>query len=247
MSDVSSGTRDTYIKKNEIDQNDVQRDYNFLLKMNRNLELSKRQKTELKILKPTHSNSNNNNNRKKLNNKQEIILQNVRVKKLPFGMERGRMNKSGRKQKNWFWTVEWLMVDNKMKVLQKYVRYKSLESSTLDELKPKDWIAEGVEYSIFFKDIENNRFITFPHDLSLSDALANRVVIEFPTLYITTENISNFEDLKFVDYKDTLVDESSSTDSDSDSDSISDSDSSSDSDSDSDAPPEESSSKPVTN
>jgi hypothetical protein len=250
LSDVSSGTRDSYINKKELANDDVQRDYNFLLKMNRSLELSKRKKSELKIMKPSHNYNNHNKNRNNHNNvNQKWVLQRgVRVMKVPFGMERGKMNKSGGKSNNWMWTIEWLFIDSNKKILKKYIKYKSSENAILNTIIPKDWISEGQDYNILFEDNEKKKFVKIPSSLKLSEALHSKLIIEFPTLYITTDELKAFTDVEN-DEKETLSSlGSSNSDSDSDSDSSdstsdSPSDSNSDSDSDSGSEPEEESSK----
>ena len=236
MSDTSAGTRDTYIKKKELAQDDVQRDYNFLLKVNRSLDLSKRSKTEMKILKPT---SNNNNTRfKNRGNGQEQIIQGVRVRKMPFGMERGKMNKSGRKQKSWFWTLEWIMVDSSMTSVEKYLRFRALETQTLKELIPKGWIGEGELFTILLRDIEENVYIKLSPEMKLNDALRGKLVIEFPTLLLKKGDTEFSKGFKIVDAESESGNSSSDSDtSSSDSESESESESSSDSDSDSGSNP----------
>lgn len=183
--------------------------------------------------------------------------------KAPFGMERGRSNKSSGKGKNWSWTVEWLLVDSQMQTLQKYVRYRSNETATLRNLIPEGWIntnedgvAEG--YTILLKDLDQRDvFVELSPDLSLSEAFHDRLVLEYPTVYITKEKIASDSSLKIIregterteasDGSDGESSSDSSSSEDSSSSSSSDDDSSSESDTDagseSDGAPEELSSK----
>lgn len=263
VSDASLGTRDKYINKAALNKTDVQRDYNFLIKMNRSLELTKRKKDDNKILMP---NKRVNRNRNQLQQRSLISLRGVKVKKVPFGMERGKINKSGGKSNNWFWTVEWLLIDLNFNILQKYIRYRSSEISKIKDLIPQGWINKNEDgtienYQVLLKNIEKiDTFFDINIESKLSDAIIGRTIIEFPTFYVTKENIEQNKSIDIIPERSNKSESSTSSsdsstgssDSDSESnssDSNSDSDGSrADSDSESDSPPEESSSKkPVDN
>lgn len=249
VSDASLGTRDTYINKSDLNKADVQRDYNFLIKLNRSLELTKRKKDDNKILMP---NKRTNRSRTQLQQRSMISLRGAKVKKVPFGMERGKINKSGGKANNWFWTVEWLLIDSNFNILQKYIRYKSNEISKIKDLVPQGWIDKNEDgsmesYQILLKNMDKkNSFFDIDKEMKLSDAVMGRTIIEFPTFYITKESIEQKKSIEIIlnplnnSEPSTTSSESSSNSSDSDSESES---NSSDSNSDSDSPPEESSSK----
>lgn len=239
-SDTSQGTRDTYVPQKQISGEEVQRDYNFLLNVNRSLELTKRNKENLKILKLQRRNNHNHHNNRKNNGSNQILLHGVRVRKVPLGMERGRINKSGGGKNNtFFWTVEWLLIDKDCNIEKKYLRFRAVDTAVLSNLIPKDWIADtDSNFSILFKDTEKNCFINIPSNATLSDALSGKLVIEFPTLYILASPLDEFTQ-KITQLNDT----NKETSSDSSSSSESSSDSSSESESDSDTAPEESSSK----
>lgn len=274
LSDASLGTRDSYIDKKTMKMDDVQRDYNFLLKVNRSLELTKRKRHDLKTMTQKRGKTQlrrNFSSRAQGERAQSWIMQRgVRVMKVPFGMERGKINKSSGKGNNWSWTVEWLFVDSQMKILQKYTRYRSSESATLRELVPEGWIAtndDGTQekFRIFIKNLdERNVYEELSPALKLSEAIVGRLVVEFPTLYLTKENITTNASFKVVPLdscrpdgdsrsdsesnestssSSSGSDTSSGSDSDSDSDSDPDSVSGSGSGSDSDEAPEETSSK----
>lgn len=266
LSDASLGTRDSYVNKKEMKMEDVQRDYNFLLKVNRSLELTKRKKQDLKsmVQKRGKPQPRRNFSQTQGENARPWILQRgVRVMKAPFGMERGRSNKSSGKGNNWSWTVEWLLVDSQMQMLQKYVRYRSNETATLKSLIPEGWITtneNGVteSYTILLKDLDQrNIFVELSPDLKLSEAFHNRLVLEYPTVYISKEKLADNSSLKIIregsedagpsdeSNEDTTSESDSSKDSSSSSSSDDDSSSESDTDagSQSDGAPEESSSK----
>ena len=207
LSDASLGTRDSYVNKKEMKTEDVQRDYNFLLKVNRSLELTKRKRHDLKSMaqKRGKPQPRRNFSRSQGESVRPWILQRgVRVMKAPFGMERGRSNKSSGKGNNWSWTVEWLLVDSQMQTLQKYVRYRSNETTTLRNLIPEGWVttnedgaAEG--YTILLKDLDQRGvFVELSPDLPLSEALHDRLVLEYPTVYITKEKIASDSLLKII-------------------------------------------------
>ena len=227
---MTLSTRDTYIDKKQLDSNDVQRDYNFLLKVNRSLDLGKRRKSEMKILKTVGNRRNGNFSNNGINSKW-VPTRGVKVKKVPLGMERGKLNKSGGKGNNWAWTIEWLLIDENKKVIDRYVKYKSGESSILRTIVPRAWICGGDEYTILFKDLESGVFEVVDKDAKLSEVLLNKLVIEFPTMYM-------FKGDSSIITREKVLDDDLSSGS-------SDSDASSDSSSDSDTPPEESSSKPL--
>lgn len=169
-SEISSGTRDEYINKKDIEEHDVQRDYNFLLRVNRTLEVSKRKVGG----EETH--------KKRGRIGGEINMQGVRVRKMPFGMERNRINKSGKKGKSFYWSVEWVLMDDEEKVLEKYIRYKALESEILRDLIPSQWIKGP--FTLMIKDIERNVYVKMDAEERLCDALRGKLVIEFPSIIV---------------------------------------------------------------
>lgn len=235
-SDTTLGTRDSYIEKKELDGNDVQRDYNFLLKMNRNLDIAKDKKREMKIMKR----SNNSNH-----NQHEWMLQRgVKVRKVPFGMSRGVLNKSGKKGKEWSWTIEFVKMYGD-KAIAKSVRYKCFESSKVCDILPTEWDISD-EDSLWMKDCETGKIKLLNREDKLCDVLAGVAVIEFPTLYLGAKP-NDDSGSGSGSGSDNNNDSDSDGDTDSESSSSNSSDGSDSESSNSDGPPEEESAKiPVT-
>ncbi|TID30664.1 hypothetical protein CANINC_000820 [Pichia inconspicua] len=149
----SSVEREEFISKREIDENDVQRDYNFLLRMDRNVSLAKRQKIG------GGGGGGSNNLRGWINQR------GVRVRKVPIGMSRGKNNKSGwkgrGKDKEWFWSIEFVFGD------EKCMKFRCNEKSSINECIPDEW--KGGK--IWVKDVESGELRVLSGDMRLGDAL----------------------------------------------------------------------------
>lgn len=172
QSETTAGTRDEYIGKRALDEKDVQRDYNFLLRMDRNLALAKRQKGKV----------GGGSSSSGYGGRDWIVQRGVRVRKVPVGMSRGRENKSGKKGKGkeWFWSVEFIRVSDG----ERCMKYRCNEKSKISECLPEGWECKG----IWVKDCENGCVRVLSGDMKLCDALHGLAVIEFPTIYIGEVN-----------------------------------------------------------
>ena len=125
-----------------------------------------------------------------------------------------------------------------MTSVEKYLRFRALETQTLKELIPKGWIGEGELFTILLRDIEENVYIKLSPEMKLNDALRGKLVIEFPTLLLKKGDTEFSKGFKIVDAESESDNSSSDSDtSSSDSESESESESSSDSDSDSGSNP----------
>lgn len=249
-----------YLRKNEISEIEVNRDYNFLLNVNRRLDLAK---SDARRSKPMSLNYvQQRNNRRVFTNAFEddnvSVKRGVNVKHLPKGMSRSNQNKTGfDKKKNCFnWTIEWLLVDNDIsKVLRSFTSYKCNEASKLIECFPnknftkfiqalnnEESSEESMKFYFYLKNYtkkRNEQLISLDETHLIADILRGKTVLEFPSIYVSTQSDHKVNN----DGSDTSSDSSSQSSSDSDSDSSSDSESDSNSESDideSDAPEESS-------
>lgn len=187
---------------------------------------------------------------------------NVMVVHLPSGMSRSIQNKSGydKKAGTYTWTVEWVPVGTDGKPLKSFTSFRVKEETVLRDAVPHLAFASsmGVEPGTIEADklhfsLENiistksRSVIPLNAEESIATVLANKVVLEFPKIYISTsantlEEYAENEKLAYGIESDLDSSSDLSYDSSSDLSSSSDSDSS-DSDSDSDDAPEETSSK----
>lgn len=209
-----------------------------------------------------------------------IKRNNTMIIQLPPGMSRASSNKTGydKKAGSFIWTVEWVIIDDAGNEKDRFISYRLKEHLLLKDAVPMNILSnavDGEDGSTRNIDKEQLHFylanvvgigktkdsILHLNEANLiSDALTNKIVLEYPTIYITfnaetwknriikEEEAYNYADPDSLsessssDYSDS----SDSSDSDSNSDSESDSDgNSTDNESDSDEAPEESSSKPL--
>lgn len=202
------------------------------------------------------------------NNPQTTIKrENTLIIQLPSGMSRASQNKSGydKKAGSHIWTVEWVPIDSSGTPKKSFISYRLREDVPLRNAVPMNVLQNSApeesfaqEKLHFFLDncistsSKKHSVIALDADATLATALAGKVVLEYPKIYITTDNNiwSEFVQDEREAYGLKPLETSSSSDDSSDSDSdSSDSDSDSDSDDsdDSDEAPEELSSKPEVN
>lgn len=192
-----------------------------------------------------------------------IKRENTLVIHLLSGMSRNIQNKSGfdKKAGSYIWTVEWVPVDASGIAHKSFISFRLKEGSILWECLPLNVLQNSIPNEEFSKEklhfyLENcintspnqRSIIKLNAEDTLAVALADKVVLEYPRIYIV-QNESTWEEYvqeKDVAYNIHALDLDSDTSDSSDSESDSDSDSSdSDSDSDSDEAPEEASSKRI--
>lgn len=274
-----------YLNREELaaDPIHLNRDYNFLTQVDRQIQVGKEDITKsakhvFKRSKFSHHNTNNKRQRRIdednkdkritavekvfLNNPTTIVKrENTLVVQLPAGMSRSSSNKTGYDKKlgSFVWTIEWIVLNDEGKQVSKFLSYRLKEGLALEEAVPMNIVNNNFPtemekhqlkfylHNVIFKE----KLIELDNKSTISSALKDMIVLEYPTIYIA----ANDEQLrtKIAD-KDSIYglqeDEdtkSSSDDSDSsdgsDDSSSDESDSDSDSGSDSDSAPEEESLK----
>lgn len=284
--DSCTGKVDTtkFIQKQKLtdDPTHLNRDYNYLLNVDRSIHLSKedvKQKAR-NILK--RSRQDNRQDKKKFkqneaeNDKRKLRVsqifphnptvvvkrENTMIVQVPPGMQRAMSNKTGydKKSNNFTWTIEWIVIDTTgNKEIVKFLSYRLNEGLSLNKAVPmnvlkNNGITEQDELYFYLKNVTNtppNSIIKLYGEQSISNALKDKIVLEYPTIYVTTNEEAMVS--RIVEESGAYEAESYDLDtdeSDLDSDSSlesSDSEESSDdnSESDSDSGPEESTAKPT--
>ncbi|ODV80185.1 uncharacterized protein CANTADRAFT_25871 [Suhomyces tanzawaensis NRRL Y-17324] len=268
-----------FVTRNDFtkDSSHLNRDYNFLLNVDRYIQLGK---SDVKInaknvFKHGPGNNNRGNKRFKPNQENEdkrieavneiytqkpstaVKRENVLVIQLPSGMHRSVSNKTGydKKTKNFIWTIEWVFLGDDNKELSRFLSYRLKEHLLLKDAVPMNilnnhGLFEKDSLSFFLDNVLNRSkpklsLIELDRNKAISENLKDKIVLEYPTIYITCGEISKeivITEKEAYQIEDSDSESSSDSDSDSSSDS-SDSDSSDDDSSDSDGAPEESSSK----
>lgn len=185
---------------------------------------------------------------------------NTLVVLVPPGMSRSLANKSGydKKAGAFVWSVEWIILDSNGTDIGRHMSYRLQETSLLQNILPINQIRKSYgdetgeielnNLSYYLQNIVSSRaersLLALDGKQNLHDALADRIVLEFPTIFVSKSgNNVGVVSTSYENEEDTDSSSDSYSSSDSDSDSTSDSDSSSDSGSDSTSEPEESSSK----
>ncbi|KAA8905040.1 hypothetical protein TRICI_005368 [Trichomonascus ciferrii] len=227
-----------YVGKGEFSEHTINRDYNFLQRLGRGVQVTKNDVGD-KGLKRTRK-----------RHVPEMVKKNgVNIKVLPLGMRRAIWNKSGynSKRKRFIWTLEWIQYSLESDKWQKREQIKSgFDGTPIEELVTRTFGEQSQPYEVYLKKIgcpaNRQKIIKLDKTKPLNEELLDRTVIEFPTLYLIQSHSELPPDL----YDDN---DGSSSSSDSDSDSESESDSSSESEDDDDdnsnsddEPPEETSS-----
>lgn len=222
----------TFIRRSELDERSVQRDYNFLTQLDRKLGVKRQDSRQNKVLK-----------RQKV--QENLVKRGVNVQSLPRGMQRAAMNKSGwdKKREMFVWTLEFQLVENGIVV-------ESAQSMRVPEATP---IRDAVHFKI--KERVDDEFQCYlrlvgfpadkpmlkplPLDALLGEALKGETVIEFPTIIVSSGEVTGFG-VRNCDESDSNESDSSDDDSESSDSSESESDRE---DSGDDEPEEESSKK----
>ena len=211
-----------------------------------------------------------------------IKRNNTMIIQLPPGMSRATSNKTGYDKKvgSFIWTVEWVVIDDAGNEKDRFISYRLKEHLLLRDAVPMNILSNAVSVNgegdsarnidkeqlhfylanVVGNDNTKDSILHLNEADLISDALTNKIVLEYPTIYITfnaetwKNRIIKEEDAYNYAKPESLSESGSSDDSDSDDSSDSDSDSDSESDSDekntdnetdSDEAPEESSSKPL--
>lgn len=189
---------------------------------------------------------------------------NTLVISVPPGMSRAMANKSGydKKTGEYVWSVEWVILADDGGEIGRHMSYRLAENSALAAVVPMNLVRraygdegdsiESATLAFYLLNVANTSsersVFALERTATLSDALADRIVLEYPTIYVSRNGATIGEIC--TNYERTVA-QTTSLDSDSDSEasdgSSSEADSSSDSeqsDSESDLAPEELSSKP---
>lgn len=196
-----------------------------------------------------------------------IKRKNTVIVLVPPGMSRAMANKTGydKKAGAFVWSVEWVVLADDGREVGRYMSYRLPEGNAIQKLVPINLIrkAYGDESDLivpeklhyYLLNVVNCKpgrsLIPLEVTMPLCDALADRIVLEYPTIYVSQSgtdvgDICTSYSQSLTDDEDSLSDDSSSdseTDS-SDSDSDSESDSGLQAEDSDDSAPEESSSKP---
>lgn len=280
-----------FLPRSELASSDVQvnRDYNFLMKVGRHITLGKDDiKANAKNVFKRQFHNNNNNNPNKRVKPNEVVdprkylvdkcfpnspptmtrRNNTLVIQLPLGMSRALSNKTGFDKKigSYIWTVEWVFIDVTGEEITRFLSYRLKETVMLRDSVPLNIInkslsekspekGETIEKGELFFYLENildkrktqgKSIIKLSPDVLVSEALTDKVVLEYPTIYVTRneDTWKSYITEQLDDDSDSSEAESSEDDSSSEVSSSSDDDSSED-ESDDDEAPEVSSSKQI--
>lgn len=255
-----------FIPKKELSDSTLHlnRDYNFLMKLNRDITVNKTDlRTNAKnMFKRTNNSYNRNRNNKRLKvpddprlpivqeiypNPQTMIKrENVLVILLPDGMSRAVSNKTGydKKLQNFTWTIQWIFEGKDLK--KDFISYRINENLSLIDAFPLNVLnidVQKADLKFYLENVitTNDKFIKLDGKETISNCLKDTIVLEYPTIHVRLEDIESITLNKAYEVS---KDSSSESDSDSDSsdgssDDSNDSDDSDDNDSDSDGPPEE--------
>ncbi|GMM34683.1 Bcd1 protein [Saccharomycopsis crataegensis] len=190
----------------------VQRDYNFLLNLGRQIDLSKSDtykaaKPVFQKRRPNFNNKNpklkqrrfqnNNNDRNQVINKGD-----VQIIQLPMGMERAKSNKTyfDKKKNEYLWTLELVFVDTNGSQTYRTTQTKVPESSTVESSISKNapsGTLEKTEINYFtFMNIYDSQATTHNHkalveiskSATIKETLKGKTVLEFPTIYVSPQN-----------------------------------------------------------
>lgn len=199
-----------------------------------------------------------------------IKRNNTLIIQLPMGMSRSASNKSGydKKLSTFTWTIEWVLVDKQGKEYSNFISYRLKETLPVRDavpmnilnniMKEKEDTIDKDSLCFYLDNVvnlaqPNKSIIKLDPSGSLADALANKIVLEYPKIFITLDSVTWSEHVVGEaeayglkeDSSDSGTSDSDSSDSDSSDSDSNDSDNDSESgDSDSDQPEEESSKEP---
>ncbi|EMG47186.1 BCD1 Box C/D snoRNA protein 1 [Candida maltosa Xu316] len=181
-----------------------------------------------------------------------VKRENTLVVQLPVGMSRSNTNKTGfdKKMNAFVWTIEWVVLDNQGKEISKFLSYRLKETLVLQDAVPMNILRSKISATVekdglsfyLHNVIFKNKLIKLDNSDTISLALKDKIVLEYPTIYVATETESLTD--RIVEGVEAYgIEEEDESSSDEESDSDSESDSSSEDESDSDSAPEEESSK----
>lgn len=240
----------------------INRDYNYLLNFERRVQLGK---SDIKsTAKPFFRRQTPQNSAKRrrvetsdrrmnaVNIKfptqpaTSLKRENTLVVHVPAGMARSTQNKSGfdKKLSKFTWTVEWVLVDEKGAIYPGVLSFRLREDAPLHELVPVAVLGKKIGQELdeanllFYLDScvsPTRSAFCLERTQTLTEAITNRVVLEYPTIYVCLESSPL---LRTVTDVEVYGCEESTSESDTSSGSGSDSDSDSDPGSDSDLAPE---------
>jgi len=188
-----------------------------------------------------------------------VKRENTMIVQVAPGMQRAMSNKTGydRKSNSFTWTIEWIVVDVTGNTeITKFLSYRLNEQLSLLRAVPLNvlkshGISETSQLHFYLKNVTNtpsNSVIELNGEHSISDALKDKIVLEYPTIYITVSDeamASRVVDASraYEPEHDELDSDDSEPDSESLESSSSEESSDDDSESDSDSGPEESTAK----
>ncbi|EGW32950.1 uncharacterized protein SPAPADRAFT_60289 [Spathaspora passalidarum NRRL Y-27907] len=247
-----------YIPRTEFAQSDLNRDYNFLNKVDRSIQLGKGDvlsSAKNVFKRSTGAATQRQFKRFKGGDKREELVgkmfpdpktsikrKNTLVVHLPPGMARSNQNKTGydKKMNSFIWTIEWIYLNDSQE-LARFISYRLKESLVLRDAVPMNIInssgaVDKNELRFYLKnEIKKDTVIELNADGTLSDVLEDKILLEFATIYITVgEQLQDkviSEKEAYVDAEEPSSDESSSEGSSSDNDSSEESESESESES----------------
>lgn len=233
----------------------LQRDYRYLTQFKRELEVTKddlRQRTR-KVFKKAHSQSGGQlwQQAKRMQQDPRVVdvqrvfphaqvstkRQNTLVVNVAPGMARSQSNKSGYDKKlgQFVWTIEWVVLGGDGAEIKRFTSFRIREATLLSQAVPIHVVRQNAPdfctekpVQFYLENVINKKLIKLSDDTPLLEALQDRVVLEYPTIYLASPETTL---PKALDTGDDSSSEESSDDSSDDSDS-------SDSESD-DEPPEE--------
>lgn len=236
-------------EKLKSDSRFLNKDYDFLQSLDRRVSLGKSDLT--KTISKFNARQQISKFRNSKNSKKSVIRNGVTVINLPLGMHRAMVNKSGwnKKRNNFYWTIEWMLktpdINEWKSKVSRHQESLTLKEAVMSVLSTEKIMTES--FKVYLKGINSpaNKvsLIHLDCDQSVAHNLTGKSVIEFPTIYVCTDELpsgySVLEDGLRVPESSGDSDGDSSDDSDSDS-SDSDDSGSEESEEDHDERPEES-------
>ncbi|CUM64024.1 uncharacterized protein PRCAT00001612001 [Priceomyces carsonii] len=125
--------------------------------------------------------------------------QNTLIIQVPSGMSRSTSNKSGYDKRlgTYIWTIEWVLLGSNKEEICRFISYRLKETLSLKDAVPLNIInrtepesaIEKRSLHFYLENVVNTRdprtFISLSRDSKIIDALKNKIIIEYPTFYIT--------------------------------------------------------------
>ena len=196
----------------------LKRDYNFLVDFERNIHVKKADiKANARNLfkKPVQTGTNKRFKKDTTNDvrmekvtrvfphePQTVVKrQNTMVVQVPQGMSRSLSNKSGYDKKlgTFVWTVEWILLDRDGMEVLRFLSYRLKELLILDESVPLNILSqqqfefEKSSLRFYLDNVLSNTkqeksVIELVNLVSLAENLKDKVVLEYPTIFVTTSS-----------------------------------------------------------